>query len=281
MSEPTPTPTPDPTPTPTPEPTPTPTPQDATATSWTEGLGDEHKVFVEKKGFKDPAAVLDSYKNLEKLLGAPRDKLLQLPDSGDKDGFYNLMNKLGRPQDKADYKIELPEAIADEHFSNWARDTFYEAGFTADQVSMVMEKYGEFATQQLDAAENQYQADVSSQESKLRMEWGAAYDQNIQTAQKAVEAFKIDPEQINVLERTMGFDGVMRFFNSIGSKIGEHKFVEGGSNQNGVMTPMQAQSEISELIKDSSFQQKVRSKDQGALSRWNQLHQWAYPAAQG
>jgi len=260
------------TPTPTPTPTPT-TANETVATGWSEGLSQEHKILLEKKGFKDPGAVLESYVNLEKLLGAPRDKLLQIPDSSDRDGLVNMYNKLGRPQDKNDYEI----TSTNESFTEWAKDTFHELGLSYDQAKNLMEKYGEFEQTQTQTSENEYQANLRIEEGKLRMEWGAAYDQNVKSAQAAVEAFKIPPETIDTLEKAMGFNDVMRFFHTLGSKVGEHDFATGDSGPSGVMTPATAQSKISELILDKGFQKRMKEGDTGAKNEWTQLHEWAYP----
>ena len=110
------------------------------------------------------------------------------------------------------------------------------------------------------------------------MEWGAAYDQNVAVAQKAVQAFGIDADTIDSLEKAMGFGEVIRFFNQVGSKIGEHTFQSGSNNVNQVMTPGQAQAEIKELIKDVSFQNKLLQNDTSAKAKWDLLHKWGFPA---
>lgn len=245
---------------------------------WTTGLNDEHKTFVTNKGFKDASSVVDSYVNLEKLLGAPREKLVTLPDSDDAEGLGKLYDKLGRPADKKDYKIELPEGAQSEDFVTWAKDTFHEHGLSGDQVENVMKKYGEFYTNQVDAMEETLKAEVANQDKSLRREWGAAHDQNIQAAKAAVKAFGIKEEQIDVMQKAMGYDGVMKFLHEVGTKIGEHKFVSGdGAPTGGAMIPTQAQAKIKELTFDKNFQQKMGQRDAAAIRQWDQLHEWAFP----
>src|SRR5690606_18358521 len=70
-----------------------------TATDWTSGFSDDLKGFVQNKGFKDPASVLDSYRNLEKLMGTPKERLLRLPENmDDANAMGEIYTRLGRPQ---------------------------------------------------------------------------------------------------------------------------------------------------------------------------------------
>jgi len=47
---------------------------------WYAGIADEGlRGYVQTKGFKDPGALAESYRNLEKLQGVPQERLLKLP----------------------------------------------------------------------------------------------------------------------------------------------------------------------------------------------------------
>lgn len=246
--------------------------------SWVNGLNDETKAFVETKGFKDPASVLDSYRNLEKLMGAPRDKLLKIPETDDLDGMNEFYNKLGRPKEAKEYEFELPEGAASESFTEWAKNTFHAEGLTSDQAKGFMEKYGEFYESEMQAEQEQYEADVNTQKTKLTKEWGAAHEQNMMIARSAAKTLGMGTEQIDALERVLGYDGVMKMFHGVGTKTGEASFHDGdGGLAGGALTPGQAMAKIKELRRDKNFAQKLGEKDAKTVNEWNQLHVWANP----
>ena len=71
----------------------------AAPADWTAGLPEEMKGYVQNKGFKDPSAVVESYRNFEKLMGVPQDRMIKLPEKAeDKAAWDSIYNRLGRPE---------------------------------------------------------------------------------------------------------------------------------------------------------------------------------------
>lgn len=245
---------------------------------WTTGFNDELKGYIQAKGFKDPNSLLDSYRGLEKLMGAPKDRLLKLPEKADAPEWNEIYSKLGRPQDPKSYKFEGIEGV-DPKLEGWARENFHKLGLTQQQGENLLKSYRELETTESKNLMEQKQNSIKSQEETLKKEWGSAFDQNIQVARKAAAQFGMDAKTIDGLESAMGYDGVMKFLQNIGSKIGESAFVGPNSAKGfgNVMTPSQAQFEISELRRDSGFIQKWSSGDREAREKLEQLHKWAYP----
>jgi hypothetical protein len=108
------------------------------------------------------------------------------------------------------------------------------------------------------AEENaKHTAAVQEQTSKLKKEWGGAFQQNINRAQAAYRQFGIPDKAIDSLEKSIGFDGVMKLFSDLGSKVGEHSYVAGeGGNAFGeglILTPDQANARIKALKQDQSW----------------------------
>jgi hypothetical protein len=234
--------------TPTPAPTPatgeTPTP----TTTWTSGLNDEVKGWVENKGFKDPAAVIDSYRNFEKLMGAPKERIIKLPEKSDDPAWNDIYGRLGRPGDPKEYDLK---AIPDP-------------------------KFGEFsgATEASQAAD----AKAAQEESDLKKEWGTAHEQNINIAKRAAAMFKLDPDSVDGLEKTMGYKKTMAFLHEIGSKLGEGTFIGGEGGNSGALTPAAALNQINTLMADSTFSHKYSNGDAEAKAKMEALHKMAYPA---
>lgn len=252
----------------------------AGTTDWTSTLNDDLKGFVQTKGFKDPGAVLDSYKNLEKLMGAPRERLMTIPDKDDdKAGWDNIYSRLGRPADANGYDIKLDDNAATPEFKDFIKSTMHELGITKKQGEALMGKYGEFFKGQVEKMNQTNAQTTESQVASLKKEWGAAHDQNIQTAKSAAVAFKLDAAKIDALEAALGYDGVMKFLNEIGSRMGTHQFIDGGKGGGGgALTPAAAKAKINELKNDSAFTHKFLSGDMSAKTEMENLHKWAYPS---
>lgn len=263
--------------------TPPATPPAAPApTDWTSGLNDEFKGYVQTKGFKDPSMVLDSYKNLEKLMGAPRERLMTIPEKEDDTaGWDGIYNRLGRPATAADYKFEVdPNAVTPEA-AEFLRGEFHKLGLSKRQGEQLMTKYGEHFASEVTKSQEQLQATLTSQQNSLKKEWGAAHEQNLQTAKSAAIAFKLDAGKIDALEAALGYDGVMKLLHDFGTKIGPHQFVggeKGTGGFNGPLTPAAAQSQISALRGDPEFVKKYTSGDAEARAKMERLHVMAYPS---
>ena len=75
-----------------------------------QGLDTDSMALVNDRQWKGVPDVLTSYRNLEKLIGVPPERVIKLP--GDKDpveSWNSVYDRLGRPKAAADYKIPLPE----------------------------------------------------------------------------------------------------------------------------------------------------------------------------
>lgn len=254
-------------------------PQAPAPTDWTTGLSDELRGYVQNKGFKDPASALDSYRNLEKLMGAPKERLLKLPEGDDPAAWKEVYERLGRPADPKEYQVAPPKGVDDPEYVNWARETFHELGLPKKQAEALAQKLAERAESQMSAKAEAYQTNVAQSEAQLKKEWGAAFEQNLNIAKNAARAFGMSPELIDKLEASMGFEGVMKFMHQVGSKVGEGSYVAGENRQSGfgVMTPEAAQQRIRDLRSDASFIQRYTAGGATEKQEMERLHRWAYP----
>lgn len=268
-----------PNPAPTNAPTPTPTP----SPDWTTGLNDDLKGYVQNKGFKDPAAVLDSYRNLEKLRGVPQERLLTLPEKDDAPEWAQIHERLGKPKTAEEYKFELPEGAKDEGFEKWVRDTLHSNGISKKAGEAIMKSYSDYFTNQMNAVVEADKVSLANEVKSLQKEWGAAYEQNSGIADRAAAAFGMDEAQIKALGEVMGRAGAMKFLYNIGSRLGEGQFVTGGKDGGGfgILTPAAAMDRINALKRDPDFSKRYLSGEVGARDEMKRLHAQAYPGNVG
>jgi hypothetical protein len=247
---------------------------------WTSGLPEQTRMFVQNKGFKDPTQVVESYQNLEKLMGAPKDRLLKLPEKFDSPEMNEIYDKLGRPKDPTGYTFKIPEGQkANTEFTGWAQSQFHKLGLTKAQGEQLAQAWNEYAVGDVQKQTEQYQSTLKSEDTALKKEWGAAYDQNIKACQKAAKEFGLNEENISKLEQALGYSATLKFMAKIGAKVGEDSFVTGdnGSGFQGALTPDRALAEIAELKKDAEFVRKYASGDREAYQKMERLHKFAFP----
>lgn len=275
-----PAPTPAPTPTPIaaggePAPTPTPTPSG----DWTSSLDADTRGYVQNKGFTDPKMVIDSYKGLEKLIGVKERVILKPEKADDVAGWEEFYNKAGRPEKATDYELGLPAEGTDKAFSDWAHENFHKAGLNKSQAAALAKAYVEFSGGLQTAQVESHQQVMQQAEQTLKKEWGAAFEQNKNVANRAVQGLGIDQQMLAKLESAMGPAAAAKLFHTIGSKMGEDTFITGGKgNMGGIMTPEAALNKISELRNDRNFVAKFNAGDSEAIKELNNLHQWAFPS---
>lgn len=251
------------------------------ATDWTTGLSDEHKGYVQTKGFKDPAAVLESYVNLEKLARADPSTIIKLPGKdGKPEDWAPVWDKLGKPKDAKEYQIEMPKTGGDEKFAEWARGTFHKLNLPRGMAEALAKEWNAYAAGLEQQHGTAREAALGESRVALTKEWGAAEQQNVGIAKQAAVALGVDKATIDKLEDAMGYAGVMKFFHGLGAKTGEAAFVTGdnrGGGGFGVKTPEAAKARIAELRNDKAFVQRYTNGDAAAKQEMELLHKQAYP----
>jgi hypothetical protein len=246
--------------------------------SWTDSLSEDARGYVQTKGFKDPASVLESYRNLEKLRGVPEDRLLKLPKEADKDAWGEVYSKLGRPKEASEYKFDSLGDNINPDFIKGMSNAFHEAGLNQAQTEKILSTYKEFSESLSQNIATERTQSVKAQESNLKAEWGAAFDKNVNVARKAAHEFGLDATMVTKLESALGLDKTMMLLKDIGSKLGEDSFVAGNSTTSsfGNMEPAEAKHRIASLKNDKEFIGKIISGNADAKNEWERLHKYAF-----
>lgn len=260
--------------------TPSPTAPSATTESvnpgaWMAGFNDDQKAFVTNKGYKGPADIVDSYRNAEKMLGAPKERLMVQPEKmyDDKGALTpegrQIFERMGTPKEAKDYKF--PEGT-DAKMNEWAGKTLHELGIPKAQGEQVVQKFADLqkamATEKAAQNEIKFKTDVST----LKQEWGAAHDQNIGLASEAAKNIGLTGDQINAVAGQIGHAEAMKLFLKLGKAGLEAGFIEGHRTPT-INEPSVAASKINELMKDADFGKRLMSGDHEAKALWQRLHE--------
>jgi hypothetical protein len=218
-----------PTPTPTPAPTPTPTP--AATESW---FPDEHKGYVENKGWKSPADVLTSAINLEKLLGADRaGRTVVMPkDENDVEGRKAFYAKLGVPESADKYELPVPDGDGGE-LAKAASDWFHKAGVPKGAAQQITKAWNEHITGLVKAQEDAAKAKADGELTQLKSTWGQDAQKNEEFARRGMTAYGkkagLDDNDLGALESSLGTAKMLKLFLALGQATAEPGFAgEGG-----------------------------------------------------
>ncbi len=244
--------------------------------SWNSGFDEDTQAYITNKGWQSPADILNSYRNLEKFSGGSKN-LVELPGvDASPESLSDFYNKLGRPESADNYSFEMPDA-ADEELVNWFRQTAHENGLTDTQAASLFSKWNEMSAQRMESFQQEALQTAEADIASLKKEWGQAYDTQIDAGRRAVDALGLDQAALETMESKMGTADMLRLMATIGSKMGEPSFEDGGRNDNSFgMTPAAAQAQLEDLRMDSNFMEKYLAGDKDALNKMQRLMGAAY-----
>jgi hypothetical protein len=269
-------------------PTETPAPESAPAvgeassneTSWIDSIDEEYRPSIEARGLSDNNTLAKSYVNLVKLHGNnPNVVALPGEDATDevKADFYKA---LGRPEDASKYQMDIPEGMPfDEAFNNSFREMAFENGLTSEQVKNINDWHNGQMSGQIDDQSQSALVQADQDIATLRGEWGGAYDSKMAEGRAAVNMLGVEDQMLNQLEMAMGTGSMLRFFQDIGSKIGEDVVLGEGDNEfAGGMTPNQAKTEMEALSSDfkTSLIDPSHANHKANTERWKTLNRYAH-----
>jgi hypothetical protein len=256
------------------------------ADSWHSGFDQETVGWLDARGLTKLSekealpALVKGFRDTQKFVGAPADKLLRLPDfdKADKVELDQFYNKLGRPAESKGYDIPIPDGV-DSSFADAAKAKFHELGLTSKQGKALAEWNNQFGAELSVQQQGAQQQQAKDQEASLKHEWGEAYDKQMSIAKNAATSMGFTPEKVDALQSALGYDGVMKMMASIGEKLGESGFVSGDSSTsfNGALTPAQAVSKISVLQGDKDWTAKYLAGNAEARAEMTRLQAMAYP----
>jgi len=234
---------------------------------------------VDAKGWKSPTEALDSYVNLEKLLGANK-VALPNPTDGDEE-WGKFWDSIGRPSADDGYEFNVPDDMPgyEEASSQWFASAAHKAGLTSRQASSLHDAFLEFAAgKQAEMAESGEQQSREL-ETQLTREWGSAREERTQSAQRAARFFGFDGEATDALEKAVGSFKLLDRLAEIGSKLKDDQFVDGGGTAR-TNTPASAKTEIAERQRDPEFMKAYMTRSHpghdDAVAEMQRLHEQAF-----
>lgn len=246
---------------------------------WTAGLADDAKGYIQNKGFKTPADVLESYRQLEKTFGVPQDRLLKLPEDMNTPEGRAIRERLGAPKEAKDYGLDklVPKEGGDPKLAEWASTVFHEIGVPVRDAENILKKWNERAELNQKASKDNYEAMITNGEAALKKDWGAAYERNINMAKSGARVLELKGEELDALERVMGRERLFKKLQVIGQGTGEAGFVTGRPSGDSIVSPEQARQRLTEMRMDPVFTKRFLAGEMQAKQEMERMQKMAYP----
>lgn len=220
------------------------------------------------------AAMVKSQRSLETVLG--RNRLAVPKDAADTEGWNNVWSALGRPADPAGYELKAPEG-GDQALTDSIAAMAFKHGLTKNQVQGMLPELTARANEAKAAAEaaaeQTYINNSSAEFETLRQSWGGQADAKMAAAQRAKVALGLEPAIMDKMERAIGTTQMLTMLSNVGMAFSEDSGAGHGNQAFSAMTPEAARAKISELSKDSAWQEKYRAGDAEAVALKRQLDQ--------
>jgi hypothetical protein len=222
------------------------------------------------------AAATKAHREAVQAAGGPIDRLLRLPEPTDTAAMRGVWERLGAPKEAAGYEftgIKFSDGSdLGPEFETSMKASFHQAGVPKEAAAALTRDFVKFMEQSEAAEKAELQTKLQAQTAELQRNWGPNFEANRFIAKQAAKALGVDEGMLDTLETQLGYSKVMEMFRSIGTKIGEDKFVAsggGGSGNGGVMTRDQAAARIADLRKDTAW---VKAYLNGGSKEKSEMH---------
>lgn len=246
---------------------------------WFSGMPEESRGLVEVKGWKSPEDAIQSYMNLEKMLGADKaGRGLVLPkDDADQTEWNQFYDRLGRPKTPEEYNLPIPDGDTGE-FAKIARGKFHELGITAKQAQSLAEWWNSQQQEMQQNMINQQSQNSEMEMEVLKSEWGKQYDENIENARRAARQFNVEQPVLEKIEDAIGTREMLKLFANIGKGMSEDTFVDTNRSNGFGMSPEAARVRLGQLKADKEWSAKYLSGNADAKAEMDRLMKAAYPS---
>lgn len=195
---------------------------------------------------------LESHANLEKLLG--NEKIPIPKDANDKEAWARLNKALGVPEKVDGYAlpdVKLPDSMKAMTFDK-ARfaDAMLKTNATPAQANALYKMYTDMQMASYNQHQEALQKNLDTMVTGLKIEWGPAYNTNVELGQSVISQFSGDKDTEAFLTAALSSDprGV-KFLKKLGDQFSENKVGDFNVKRFAV-SPEEAQAEVDKMTKD-------------------------------
>ncbi len=224
--------------------------------SWKSSLRTDLKDSPLSQKFEDTPdglnKALESYSNLEKLLGHEKVPIPKGPE--DMEGWSRYRKAFGIPEKPEGYKLEdikLPESMKDMVIDKTKfAEVAHSLDLTPAQAAKQWKIYNDINAQTYEKFVQGHKTRITQAINTLKQEWGDTYQVNVELGQTVINKFSDDQDTHDYLTAKLSDDprGI-KFLSKVGNQFAENKVGE-FQMKRFAMSPEEARVEIETMTRD-------------------------------
>lgn len=246
--------------------------------------------FRDIKSFEGLA---DSFVHAQKMIGADKASILQIPKADDEKAWGTFYDKSGRPEKVEGYKVPKRADGKDYDaaglaFQKQILPALHEAGLSQRQIDKLVPKWNEIMD---GTAKSQTDADIADKAKaadSLKAEWGNAYDDKLKLAQAAINHYtgelKITDQVLAELDASKlgNSPGLAKLLAHLGAQLKEDGLVgKEGAGFGAMLSPAEAMQQINAMNADDASKKALldprHPQHKEVMERRAKLFEQAYP----
>lgn len=226
----------------------------ASDANWYDSLPEDMRTDQNITKFDSVESMGKSWLNAQRMIG--QDKI-PMPQTDEDWG--NVYSRLGRPDEATGYQIAAPEGTqVNEERQSAFLDIAHQLGLSQKQVEGISNWDFQSSASASESLNSNNEAATNEGIQSLKTEWGQAYDQNVQVANRAVNEFVgeadlkfIQETEVNGV-RLADHPVLVKMFANIGKGMMESGKLEGQGNEQ-AMTPQEMEDKRSTLMSNPAY----------------------------
>ncbi len=222
------------------------------SSDWKAGIDANHASNPNLQKIESPKQLFESYMNLQTKLGDTASLVRPPKDAKDEKGWNELAKALGVPAEAKGYKLpEIKNRPADFPEDTKQRDAFLEKAHQLKIAPHQVEGLYQFVVENNIKSYSELKAneaiEVKKVESDLAIEFGAAWPEKKEQAQKLIDQYAPDDKEIGA--KILRDAGAVRLLIKLSEKFSEDGLLDGGGGS-GRLSPKEARAKINEILND-------------------------------
>lgn len=231
-----------------------------------ERLPEDIRTLPTFKDYKDLAGLARSHANVEKLVGAPKERVLLLPEGDDEKEWGTVYGRLGRPEAADKYEVKYPdgynESDGDKAFKSHMLPVMHKYGLSQRQLAGILsEGWMPYQQKVSGDAKTMFDQRRATATEGLKKDWGTAFDQNLADGDGALGFYETQLKLPGLAKEVTDAGlhhspNMIKFLSHIGKTLREDGKLQGGGGGGGnadVLSPVEAQQQINALRSDAKF----------------------------
>lgn len=248
---------------------------------WRASLSDDIRHDPSLASIQDVNGLAKGYVHAQRMVGA--DKVVIPKEDASPDEFNEFYNRLGRPEKYEISRPDLPQGLEyNTEMEGAMLQLMHESGLSQAQAQKLYSGYMEYIGKGHNDMSVGREAQIAEWDQEIRRDFGAAYDERVNAAQRAAAEFGGD-EFLGWLDETGLGDHPMfiKMFSKIGMGIMEDSADTSGRGNSFTLTPDAARQEIARLQRDPNFMKQYNDSEtdghNAAIEKMQALFGFAYP----